>query len=61
MKKILTSPKIKEVRFLTTGYLFELERAINKAIKDGWEIQGNVINPITGGYSVAMVKYEEVE
>ena len=60
-EEVLSSPKIKEVKFLTTGYLYDLECAINKALKEGWEIQGNIINPITGGYSVAVVKYGEVE
>ena len=58
---VLTSLRIKEVNIVTSCYLFELENAINEAIKDGWEIQGNIINPIHGGYSVAMVKYGEIE
>lgn len=48
---------IKEVEIIKSCYLHELENAINEAIKDGWKIQGNIINPITGGYAIAMVKY----
>ena len=52
--------KIKEVKILTKGYLYELERAVNEALKEGWEFHGSVMSAVCGGYSIILVKYEEV-
>ena len=60
MKKegILISQRIKEVKFFTRIHLYELEQDINKALKEGWEIYGDVIER-TVAYSIMMVKYED--
>lgn len=56
---VLTSPKIKEVKILTRIDLYELERAINGAIEEGWEIYGSLIKRDVV-FSMMMVKYEEI-
>lgn len=61
MKKeegILISQRIKEVKIFTRIHLYELEQDINKALKEGWEIYGDVIER-TVAYSIMMVKYED--
>ena len=62
MKKenVLISKRIKEVKFCTTIHLFELEQKVNEALKEGWEIYGNLIERSVG-YSMMMVKYEKMK
>ena len=55
-EEVLSSPKIKKVKFHTAFDLFELEQKVNEALKDGWEVYGNLIERSVG-YSMMMVKY----
>ena len=59
-EEILSSPKIKEVKFLTEMSLSDLEKPINNALKEGWEIYGSLIERVVG-FSIMMVKYEELK
>lgn len=58
-EKVLTSPRIKEVTFLTNAYLCSLEDSINEAIKTGWELYGEIKMAPAGGYFIMMIRYEE--
>ena len=59
-QEVLSSPKIKEVKFLTEMSLSDLEKPINNALKEGWEIYGTPIERVIG-FSIMMVKYEGIE
>lgn len=59
-EKVISSPKIKDVKILTGVYLKSLEDSINEAIKMGWEPYGEIKVYPMSSYFIMMVRYKEV-
>lgn len=52
--------KIKEVKILSNREIEAFEADINHALRNGWELYGELCLNDTSFYYATMVKYEEV-
>lgn len=52
--------KIKEVKILSNREIEAFEADINNALRNGWELYGELCLNDTSFYYATMVKYEEV-